>query len=300
MNVPRSARASVVSRHQDRVRPRHRRARRRRRTAAPGSPSTASRSTPGSARCPRVHGEKVVIRLLDPRRAACRRSTTSAWTPTSSPPCAPRCSRRRAWCSSPARPGPARRARCTPRCTRSDKPDLNIVTLEDPVEVQMPGITQVQVHERSGLTFSRGPARRPAPGPRRRPRRRGPRPGDRGARAPGLHHRPPRAHHAAHELSAIAALTRLVDMGVEPFLAGVGAHRGRRAAAGPPGLPGLRRGRRAGRRLLGALGVSTRDAAPTASPRRGTGCAECGGTGYRGRTGVFEVLPVDAAHCAGC
>ena len=31
----------------------------------------------------------------------------------------------------------------------------------------------------------------------------------------------------------------------------------------------------------------------SATPRRGTGCAECGGTGYRGRTGVFEVLVVD-------
>ncbi|MBW3550436.1 MAG: Flp pilus assembly complex ATPase component TadA, partial [Proteobacteria bacterium] len=35
-------------------------------------------------------------------------------------------------------------------------PDRNIVTLEDPVEVQVSGITQVQVHERSGLTFARG------------------------------------------------------------------------------------------------------------------------------------------------
>lgn len=35
-------------------------------------------------------------------------------------------------------------------------PDRNIVTLEDPVEIQIPGLTQIQVHERSGLTFSRG------------------------------------------------------------------------------------------------------------------------------------------------
>jgi len=46
--------------------------------------------------------------------------------------------------------------------------------------------------------------------------------------------------------------------------------------------------------LLRTLGVS-RAMLRHGSPRRGTGCAECGRTGYRGRTGVFEVLPVDPA-----
>ena len=35
-------------------------------------------------------------------------------------------------------------------------PDRNVVTLEDPVEVQVAGITQVQVHTKSGLTFAAG------------------------------------------------------------------------------------------------------------------------------------------------
>jgi type IV pilus assembly protein PilB len=45
---------------------------------------------------------------------------------------------------------------------------------------------------------------------------------------------------------------------------------------------------------LTLLGLRSADLAG-ATPRRGTGCPECGGTGYRGRTAVYEVLAVDAA-----
>jgi CheY-like chemotaxis protein len=47
-------------------------------------------------------------------------------------------------------------------------------------------------------------------------------------------------------------------------------------------------------RTLNLLGVTEADLSHT-SPLRGSGCVECGGTGYSGRTGVFEVLPVNAA-----
>ncbi len=49
-------------------------------------------------------------------------------------------------------------------------PDKNVVTLEDPVEIQLPGITQVQTNERAGLTFSNGLAFDPSAGPGRRAR----------------------------------------------------------------------------------------------------------------------------------
>jgi type IV pilus assembly protein PilB len=45
---------------------------------------------------------------------------------------------------------------------------------------------------------------------------------------------------------------------------------------------------------LTGLGLTAADLAD-ANPRRGTGCPDCGGTGYRGRTAVYEVLAVDAA-----
>jgi type IV pilus assembly protein PilB len=171
-------------------------------------------------------------------------------------------------------------------------PDRNIVTLEDPVEVQVPGITQVQVHERSGLTFARG---------LRSILRQDP---DivlvgevRDAETAELALKASLTGHLVlttlHTNDAVAAITRLVDMGVEPFLVAssltlVVAQRLVRkpceacAAAYVP-TP----------RTLALLGITEADLTG-ATPRRGKGCAECGGTGYRGRTGVFEVLPVTA------
>jgi len=45
---------------------------------------------------------------------------------------------------------------------------------------------------------------------------------------------------------------------------------------------------------LDLLGVRADDLA-AATPRKGAGCPDCGGTGYRGRSAVYEVLDVDAA-----
>ena len=60
-----------------------------------------------------------------------------------------------AWCSSPARPAPARRQRSTPRLTELNSPEKKIITVEDPVEYRLPGINQVQVHEKIDLSFER-------------------------------------------------------------------------------------------------------------------------------------------------
>ena len=43
--------------------------------------------------------------------------------------------------------------------------DRNVITLEDPVEIELPGLAQVPVDDRTGMTFARGAAGRPAPGP---------------------------------------------------------------------------------------------------------------------------------------
>jgi type IV pilus assembly protein PilB len=170
-------------------------------------------------------------------------------------------------------------------------PDRNIVTLEDPVEIQIPGLTQVQVHERSGLTFSRG---------LRAVLRQDP---DvvlvgevRDTETAELAMRASLTGHLVlttlHTNSALSSITRLVDMGLEPFMVGsalsavVAQRLVRRpcAACAVPDQPDPA--------LLLALGVDPA-VLESATPRRGTGCAECGQTGYRGRVGVFEVLVVD-------
>jgi type IV pilus assembly protein PilB len=171
-------------------------------------------------------------------------------------------------------------------------PERNVVAVEDPVEVELPGITQVQVNERSKLTFARA---------LRAVLRQDP---DvvlvgeiRDVETAALALRASLTGHLVlstlHATSASGALTRLVDMGVEPFLVAsslncVVAQRLLRtpcASCAVPYMPDLG--------LLARLGVGP-DQMASSTPRQGTGCADCGDTGYKGRSGAFEVLPVTA------
>jgi type IV pilus assembly protein PilB len=172
-------------------------------------------------------------------------------------------------------------------------PDRNIVTLEDPVEMQVNGITQVQVNPRTGMTFERG---------LRSVLRQDP---DvvlvgevRDYETAKLALEASLTGHLVlttlHTNSAPAALTRLVDMGVEPFLVAsslslvVAQRLVRRVcdSCAAPYTPPTR--------ILTLLGIDAEELAQ-ATPKRGAGCSDCGGTGYRGRIGVFEVLPVNAS-----
>ena len=172
-------------------------------------------------------------------------------------------------------------------------PDKNIVTLEDPIEVQLPGITQVQVNEKSGMTFDRG---------LRSILRQDP---DiilvgevRDALTAELALKASITGHLVlttlHTNSAVAALTRLVDMGVEPFLvaSSLTAAVAQRLVRRP--CPSCAEGYIPSDDTLALLGLRLEDILD-ATPLMGTGCPDCAGTGYRGRTAVYEVLVVDAA-----
>jgi type IV pilus assembly protein PilB len=171
-------------------------------------------------------------------------------------------------------------------------PDRNIVTLEDPVEVQVAGITQVQVHERSGLTFARGlrSVLRQDPDIVLVGEVRDQETAELALKASLTGHL---VLTTLHTNDAVAAVTRLVDMGVEPFLVAssltlvIAQRLVRRPcqACAAPYVPTPR--------TLSLLGLTESDL-EGANPTRGKGCAECGGTGYKGRVGVFEVLPVNA------
>jgi type IV pilus assembly protein PilB len=172
------------------------------------------------------------------------------------------------------------------------RPERNIVTLEDPVEIQVPGITQVQVSDRTGLTFGRG---------LRATLRQDP---DvvlvgevRDTETAALALKASLTGHLVlttlHAGTAVSAVTRLVDMGMEPFLVGssVTAVVAQRLVRRP--CPDCETEDRPSAGLLADLGLTAADL-EGATPRRGAGCVECGDTGYRGRTGVFEVLALDA------
>jgi type II secretion system protein E len=170
-------------------------------------------------------------------------------------------------------------------------PATNILTIEDPVEYQVPGISQVQVRPNIGLNF--------ASGLRSFLRQ------DPDVIMVGEirdHETAEIAIHASltghlvfstlHTNDAAGAVTRLLDMGVEPFL----------VASSLVGVVAQRLLRRVCSNcaeetmfapdLLRAIGITEADL-HTAKFRRGKGCEKCQGTGYKGRQGLYELLVVD-------
>ena len=167
-----------------------------------------------------------------------------------------------------------------------------IITVEDPVEHQMPNITQIQTHAEIGYTFARA---------LRAILRQDP---DvimigeiRDLETAEIAIRSALTGHlvlsTVHTNDALSSFTRLIDMGVEPFLVvapvrGVQAQRLVRRAcprcarpAEPPSLLGARL-EGIPPRLLGDRWV------------RAEGCEACRHTGYSGRTGIYELVPVSA------
>jgi len=95
-----------------------------------------------------------------------------------------------------------------------------------------------------------------------------------------------------HTHDAVLAVTRLLEMGVDPFMVAssvsvIVAQRLVRRIC-----PGCQQpDDRFSRKQLCDLGFTEAET-PTVAPVRGQGCAACHGTGYKGRIGLFEVLPL--------
>lgn len=165
---------------------------------------------------------------------------------------------------------------------------VNIVTVEDPVEYKMPGIVQVQVNEKAGLTFASA---------LRSILRQDPdvvligeiRDRETAAIATQASLTGHLVLSTLHTIDAASSVSRLLDIGVEPY----------KIAAALKGI--------VAQRLVRRLCLSCR--APTTSAVdekyrqwiptgielfRPVGCAECGGTGYRGRVSVTEVIIADS------
>ncbi|OUM93197.1 MAG: hypothetical protein BAA04_12345 [Firmicutes bacterium ZCTH02-B6] len=167
-------------------------------------------------------------------------------------------------------------------------PDVNIITVEDPVEMRIPGLVQVALHPKGGVTFA---------GALRAILRQDPdivMVGEmRDAETAELAVRAALTGHMVlstlHTNSAAGAVTRLLDMGVEPFmlsgtLVGIVAQRLVRR---------LCRGCRKQAETLNELEADFLGrAAEGATLYRAVGCPRCGGTGYSGRTVVEEALLV--------
>lgn len=174
-----------------------------------------------------------------------------------------------------------------------NRPDLNILTIEDPVEYQLMGVSQTQVNPKINLTFSAGLRSflRHDPDVIMVGEIRDLETAEIAIQAALTGHL---VLSTIHTNDAPGAVTRLVDMGVEPFLAassivGIMAQRLIRTLCGSCKEPYP-----ATREEMRELGMHVDDSEPVATFYRGRGCPNCLNTGYRGRLGIHEVLmPTD-------
>lgn len=163
----------------------------------------------------------------------------------------------------------------------------NIVTLENPIEYEMPQITQVQIHPKAGLTFASGLSSilRQDPDIILVGEIRDVETVEVACRAALTGHK---VFSTLHTNDAPKAITRLIDMGIPPFLiaaslSGILAQRLVRKIC-----PSCREEYSPGpddQKILGQMGLK--------SLYRGTGCPACAGTGYTGRIALFELLTVN-------
>jgi type IV pilus assembly protein PilB len=174
-----------------------------------------------------------------------------------------------------------------------NRPEINVITVEDPVEYRLAGINQVQINNRAGLTFSSvlRSILRSDPDVVMVGEIRDVETAKISIEAALTGHM---VLSTLHTNDAPGALTRLTEMGVEPFLtssavSGVLAQRLARTLCTNCCEPY----RPSEEELLAArVAPEQMDAFLEAEFRRKVGCARCGNTGYRGRLGVFQFLPM--------
>jgi general secretion pathway protein E len=169
-------------------------------------------------------------------------------------------------------------------------PDKNIITIEDPVEYQIDGIGQVHVNRKVGLTFANGLRTivRQDPDVILVGEIRDLETAEIAIQAALTGHL---VFSTLHTNDAASAVTRLIDMGIEPFLISssvlaIIAQRLVRMVCPFCRCPSEMSGE-----YMKDLNVSEEDL-KRASICIGKGCEKCMGTGYHGRTGIYEIMKV--------
>ncbi len=169
-----------------------------------------------------------------------------------------------------------------------NKPDINIITIEDPVEYQIKGISQIQVNPKIDLTFARGLRSivRQDPDVILVGEIRDQETAEIAVQSALTGHL---VFSTLHTNDSASAITRLVDMGVEPFLISssvlaVGAQRLVRVLC-----DNCKRAYRPRSIYLKSIGVAA-DHFKDHHIYKAVGCEKCFNTGYRGRVGIFEIM----------
>lgn len=178
--------------------------------------------------------------------------------------------------------------------TRINTPRVNIVTIEDPVEYEISGVTQVQVNREAGLTFASALRSflRQDPDIMMVGEIRDQETTDLAIQAALTGHL---VFSTLHTNQAAGTIPRLIDLGAETFLLAsalslvVGQRIARRIC------PYCKQEFQPDEEALGEIKKTLGPLMPKKEKltfARGTGCDKCNNTGYYGRVGIFEVLPV--------
>ena len=166
------------------------------------------------------------------------------------------------------------------------RPGINISTVEDPIEYNMPGVNQTQVNPHIGMTFAHSlrTLLRQDPDVIMVGEMRDQETAEIAIRSSLTGHL---VFSTLHTNDAPSAITRLIDMNIEPYLVSssvtiIIAQRLVRMICSQckceTQIP---------QETIKNLGLSAKQ-----TFYKGIGCSACGYTGYRGRTGIFEVLPI--------
>ena len=239
---------------------------------------------------PSVHGEKVVMRILD--KSGITLTLSKLGLPTEMLDHYERLIHRSygiILVTGPTGSGKSTTLYCT--LNHINDPEKNILTVEDPVEYQLPGLTQSQVNVRAGMTFA---------GVLRTMLRQDPdivlvgemRDAETAITAVEASLTGHLVFSTLHTNDAPGAVARLTEMGIEPFLTassviGVLAQRLVRTIC-PRCKEAYTPPTEAFRRLNLPIGSDD-----SVTFYRGAGCQACRQTGYKGRMGVFELMVVD-------
>ncbi|MBN1516321.1 Flp pilus assembly complex ATPase component TadA [Candidatus Sumerlaeota bacterium] len=169
-----------------------------------------------------------------------------------------------------------------------DRASINVITLEDPIEYTLPDVTQVQIREDQGMSFARGlrAILRQDPDVILVGEIRDLETVEIACRAALTGHK---VFSTLHTNSSAEAITRLIDMGVAPFL----------IAATLRGVLAQRLVRVNCKHCLESYAPTEAELAMLGYPRidhlhRGAGCKYCGNTGYKGRKALYEYTSVDS------
>ena len=173
--------------------------------------------------------------------------------------------------------------------SEKNKPETNIITVEDPVEIKIPGLNQVQVNAKAGMTFASG---------LRSILRQDPdiilvgeiRDGETAEIAMRAAITGHLVFSTIHTNDAVSSINRLIDMGLEPYM----------VCSALVGVVSQRLVRRICNNCRQAYEPSEYEMKkvhiePGQKLYKGEGCPDCNGSGYKGRIAIHEIVVMTSA-----